>query len=98
MLTDQLPSLKRKSDKLLPPNHPTLRLLRNRRLKPNLRRKCSGKEKDVNGLGVGSMANMVMDTSTVMVMVMAPDTDAADHTLRRKEVQDLDPATRRKSS
>jgi len=49
------------------------------------------------------MANMVKATSTVMdmvtamIMVTETDTDAADHTLRRREAQDLDPGTRRKS-
>jgi len=101
---DQPPNLQSKSDRLSPLRNLKLRLLKRRRLRPNLRRQHSSqKERDVNGLGVGSMANMVMDTSTVMdmvtamVMVTDTDTDAADHTQRRREAQDLDPGTRRKS-
>lgn len=89
MLMDQPPSLRKKSDRLLLLNSPRLRLLRKRRLKPSVRRKVSSeKEKDVDGLG--RKANMVMDTNTAI--------DTEDPTPRRKKVQDLDPATRRKSS
>ena len=94
MLMDQLPNLQRKSDKLLLLKNP-MKLLRKKRLKPKVRRKCL-KEKDVNGLEDGRKAT-VMDMDTTMVMDTVIDIDTADPTQRRKEAQNPDLAIRRKN-
>ena len=96
MLMDQLPNLQRKSDKLLLLKNPNLKLLRKKRLKPKVRRKCL-KEKDVNGEEDRRKAT-VMGMDTTMVMDTVIDIDTAGPTQRRKEAQNPDLAIRRRNS